>query len=98
MLLHTRIIIGLVGGGATGVLVQRGGGRDAAVDALITNVTDPFSRVWLNALTMVVIARRNQTGGSRGYGIRSSPSLSSIDVPHGSVTNAIQMSDCGTWR
>jgi DAACS family dicarboxylate/amino acid:cation (Na+ or H+) symporter len=55
MPLHTRILIGLVGGAVTGVLVNLTAGGHATVETVISNVTDPFGRVWLNALIMVVI-------------------------------------------
>jgi dicarboxylate/amino acid:cation (Na+ or H+) symporter, DAACS family len=53
--LHTRILIGLVLGACAGVVVNLIAGDLPPVNWIITNVTDPIGRVWLNALIMVVI-------------------------------------------
>jgi DAACS family dicarboxylate/amino acid:cation (Na+ or H+) symporter len=55
MPLHTRILIGLIAGAITGVLVNVTVGETPSLAAFITNVSDPFGRVWLNGLIMVVI-------------------------------------------
>jgi DAACS family dicarboxylate/amino acid:cation (Na+ or H+) symporter len=55
MPLHTRILIGLLTGACAGVLVNVMAGEDPLVGTIIANVTDPFGRVWLNGLIMVVI-------------------------------------------
>jgi DAACS family dicarboxylate/amino acid:cation (Na+ or H+) symporter len=53
--LHTRILIGLLLGACVGVVVNLVAGGRPQVSWIITNVTDPLGRVWLNGLIMVVI-------------------------------------------
>jgi DAACS family dicarboxylate/amino acid:cation (Na+ or H+) symporter len=55
MALHNRILIGLLGGAAVGVLVNVMVGLTPEVEWVLRNVTEPLGRVWLNALIMVVI-------------------------------------------
>ena len=55
MPLHTRILIGLLLGGAAGVLVNLSVGLTPTLDWTLTQVVDPVGRVWLNGLIMVVI-------------------------------------------
>jgi len=55
MALHNRILIGLLGGAAVGVLVNIMVGLTSEVEWVLRNVTEPLGRVWLNALIMVVI-------------------------------------------
>lgn len=55
MALHNRILLGLVLGAAAGVLVNLTVGLTPTVSGVVTNVTEPLGRVWLNALIMVVI-------------------------------------------
>jgi DAACS family dicarboxylate/amino acid:cation (Na+ or H+) symporter len=55
MPLHTRILAGLVLGAIAGIAVNLTVRDDPSVAWLLANVTDPFGRVWLNALIMVVI-------------------------------------------
>jgi DAACS family dicarboxylate/amino acid:cation (Na+ or H+) symporter len=55
MALHNRILIGLLGGAAVGVLVNVLLGLTPGVEWLLRNVTEPLGRVWLNSLIMVVI-------------------------------------------
>ena len=55
MALHNRILIGLILGAAAGVTVNLSTGMTPAVTWIVTNVTEPLGRVWLNALIMVVI-------------------------------------------
>jgi dicarboxylate/amino acid:cation (Na+ or H+) symporter, DAACS family len=53
--LHTRILLGLILGAVAGVLVNLTLRDDPTLAWVLTNVTDPFGRVWLNGLIMVVI-------------------------------------------
>lgn len=55
MPLHTRILLGLVIGAACGVAVNVGAGGEGLVETLVSRVTNPIGRIWLNALIMVVI-------------------------------------------
>ena len=55
MPLHTRILLGLILGAIVGVIFNLTARDNATLAWLLTNVTDPFGRVWLNALIMVVI-------------------------------------------
>jgi DAACS family dicarboxylate/amino acid:cation (Na+ or H+) symporter len=53
--LHTRILFGLLAGAAAGVLVNLTLAANPTLAWLLANVIDPFGRVWLNGLIMVVI-------------------------------------------
>lgn len=55
MPLHTRILIGLLIGAAAGAAVNFLMGGDPRVAWVVSKVTEPIGRVWLNALIMVVI-------------------------------------------
>ena len=55
MPLHTRILLGLLAGAIAGIAVNFTARDSPALTSLLTNVTDPFGRVWLNGLIMVVI-------------------------------------------
>ena len=55
MLLHTRILLGLVVGAVLGVVVNVVIGAGAGTERFVGSVTEPIGRVWLNALIMVVI-------------------------------------------
>lgn len=55
MSLHVRILIGLLLGAAAGVGVNIAAGDQPAMIWVISNVTEPLGRVWLNGLIMVVI-------------------------------------------
>jgi DAACS family dicarboxylate/amino acid:cation (Na+ or H+) symporter len=55
MALHTRILLGLLAGACVGILINLTARDNATVGWLLSNVTDPFGRVWLNGLIMVVI-------------------------------------------
>jgi DAACS family dicarboxylate/amino acid:cation (Na+ or H+) symporter len=55
MALHTRILLGLLAGACVGILINLTARDNATVAWLLSNVTDPFGRVWLNGLIMVVI-------------------------------------------
>lgn len=53
--LHTRILFGLLAGAAAGVAVNLTIAANPTLAWLLGNVIDPFGRVWLNGLIMVVI-------------------------------------------
>ena len=55
MPLHTRILIGLVLGAAAGVIMNVSAGGNPTLQWVIAQVAEPFGRVWLNGLIMVVI-------------------------------------------
>jgi DAACS family dicarboxylate/amino acid:cation (Na+ or H+) symporter len=55
MALHTRILIGLLLGAVAGVLLNVTAGGNAALQWVVAQVAEPFGRVWLNGLIMVVI-------------------------------------------
>jgi DAACS family dicarboxylate/amino acid:cation (Na+ or H+) symporter len=55
MALHTRILIGLLLGAVTGVLLNLPAGDSSALTWIVAQVAEPFGRVWLNGLIMVVI-------------------------------------------
>jgi DAACS family dicarboxylate/amino acid:cation (Na+ or H+) symporter len=55
MSLHGRTLGGLLLGAASGVAVNLLAGESQTVDWIVGNVVEPFGRVWLNALVMVVI-------------------------------------------
>jgi DAACS family dicarboxylate/amino acid:cation (Na+ or H+) symporter len=55
MALHNRILIGLIGGAAAGVITYWTLGLTPGVEWVVGNVAEPVGRVWLNALIMVVI-------------------------------------------
>lgn len=55
MALHTRILIGLLGGAVAGVLLNLTVGLTPRVEWIVGNVAEPLGRIWLNALIMVVI-------------------------------------------
>ncbi|MBI4265241.1 MAG: dicarboxylate/amino acid:cation symporter [Acidobacteria bacterium] len=55
MRLHTRILAGLLAGAVAGVIVNFFAADDIWLLAFLTNVAEPFGRVWLNGLIMVVI-------------------------------------------
>lgn len=55
MPLHTRILLGLVLGAIAGIVINLSARDNPTIGWLLTNVTDPFGRVWLNGLIMVVI-------------------------------------------
>ena len=55
MPLHTRILIGLVLGATAGVILNITAGNSPALQWVIAQIAEPFGRVWLNGLIMVVI-------------------------------------------
>jgi DAACS family dicarboxylate/amino acid:cation (Na+ or H+) symporter len=55
MPLHTRILIGLLLGAASGVTVNLLTGGGEATRRFVSLVTEPIGRMWLSALIMVVI-------------------------------------------
>ena len=55
MALHTRILIGLLLGAATGVLLNLTAGGNPALQWVVARIAEPLGRVWLNGLIMVVI-------------------------------------------
>ncbi|MFN3412780.1 MAG: dicarboxylate/amino acid:cation symporter [Thermoanaerobaculum sp.] len=55
MSLPNRILLGLVAGAASGMLAQTLVGNHEALNWIVANVTEPFGRMWLAALIMVVI-------------------------------------------
>ncbi|HXH84651.1 MAG TPA: dicarboxylate/amino acid:cation symporter [Candidatus Tectomicrobia bacterium] len=55
MPLHTKILVGLLLGAGAGVAVNLATGGGPSVQRLVSLVTEPVGRVWLNALIMVVI-------------------------------------------
>lgn len=55
MPLHTKILLGLLAGAATGVAVNVATGGGQGIERFVSLVTEPLGRVWLNGLIMVVI-------------------------------------------
>ena len=55
MALHTRILVGLLLGAATGVLLNLTAGDNPTLQWVVGRVAEPLGRVWLNGLIMVVI-------------------------------------------
>jgi len=55
MALHNRMLIGLALGAAAGVWINVSLGSAPQVEWVVSNITEPLGRVWLNALFMVVI-------------------------------------------
>lgn len=55
MSLPNRILLALVVGAAFGMLSQAVFGTHPALNWTVTNITEPFGRMWLSALIMVVI-------------------------------------------
>jgi DAACS family dicarboxylate/amino acid:cation (Na+ or H+) symporter len=55
MKLHTKILLGLVAGAATGVTVNLLTGGGPATQRIVTLVTEPIGKMWLSALIMIVI-------------------------------------------
>ena len=55
MALPARMLIGLALGAAAGIWINVTMGSAPRVEWVVTNVTEPLGRVWLNALFMVVI-------------------------------------------
>lgn len=55
MKLHTKILIGLVAGAATGVTVNLLTGAGPVTQKIVAFGTEPIGRLWLSALIMVVI-------------------------------------------
>jgi len=55
MSLHARILTGLLAGAAAGTLVNFFAAGNPIVTTLVASVAEPFGRVWLNGLIMVVI-------------------------------------------
>ncbi|MEX2663530.1 MAG: dicarboxylate/amino acid:cation symporter [Vicinamibacterales bacterium] len=54
MALHNRILIGLLAGAVVGVILNLTVGP-TRLEGVVSNVTEPLGRIWLNALIMVVI-------------------------------------------
>ena len=55
MKLHTKILLGLVAGAATGVTVNLLTGGGPATQRIVSLVTEPIGKMWLSALIMIVI-------------------------------------------
>lgn len=55
MSLPNRILLALVVGAAFGMLSQGFAGSHPALNWIVANITEPFGRMWLSALIMVVI-------------------------------------------
>lgn len=55
MSLPNRILLALLAGAALGMLSQGFAGSHPALNWIVTNITEPFGRMWLSALIMVVI-------------------------------------------
>ncbi|HLE60038.1 MAG TPA: dicarboxylate/amino acid:cation symporter [Thermoanaerobaculaceae bacterium] len=55
MKLHTKILLGLVAGAATGVAVNLLTGGGPETQRVVSLVTEPIGKMWLSALIMIVI-------------------------------------------
>lgn len=55
MPLHTRILLGLLLGAASGVVLNLTAGESPALQWVVARIAEPLGRVWLNGLIMVVI-------------------------------------------
>jgi DAACS family dicarboxylate/amino acid:cation (Na+ or H+) symporter len=55
MKLHSKILLGLVAGAATGVTVNLLTGGGPATQRIVALVTEPIGKMWLSALIMIVI-------------------------------------------
>ncbi len=55
MKLHTKILLGLLAGAATGVTVNLLTGGGPVTQRVVTLVTEPIGKMWLSALIMIVI-------------------------------------------